>query len=149
MKQASVDDHVSRALKREPGGAASHSLRSLRRSTQGGDDERRHQALRRSQKGRLEPERAKNDNADHKCRARAAAACDLNAPHFGLRPRLCGWMTKSRTGPSASTPGEGMYFAWNDALSQNDADALLSLYSEDAWFETPLVPAPAWTPIGA
>ncbi|MBV9834163.1 MAG: nuclear transport factor 2 family protein [Alphaproteobacteria bacterium] len=33
-----------------------------------------------------------------------------------------------------------MYFAWNDALSRNDADALLSLYAEDAWLESPLVP---------
>ena len=33
-----------------------------------------------------------------------------------------------------------MYFAWNDALSRNDADALLALYAEDAWFESPLVP---------
>lgn len=41
---------------------------------------------------------------------------------------------------SGSTPVERMYFAWNDALSRNDADALLALYAEDAWFESPLVP---------
>jgi hypothetical protein len=41
---------------------------------------------------------------------------------------------------AGSTPVERMYFAWNDALSHNDADALLALYAEDAWFESPLVP---------
>ncbi len=41
---------------------------------------------------------------------------------------------------SGSTPVERMYFLWNDALSRNDADALLALYAEDAWFESPLVP---------
>ena len=39
-----------------------------------------------------------------------------------------------------STPVERIYFAWNDALSRNDADALLALYAEDTWFESPLVP---------
>ena len=33
-----------------------------------------------------------------------------------------------------------MYFAWNEALSKNDAEALLALYAEDAIFESPLVP---------
>ncbi|MBV8738935.1 MAG: nuclear transport factor 2 family protein [Alphaproteobacteria bacterium] len=33
-----------------------------------------------------------------------------------------------------------MYFAWNDALSRNDAAALLALYATDAVFESPLVP---------
>ncbi|UQR61118.1 hypothetical protein LRP30_29670 [Bradyrhizobium sp. C-145] len=41
---------------------------------------------------------------------------------------------------AGSTPVERMYFAWNDALSHNDADGLLALYAEDAWFESPLVP---------
>lgn len=41
---------------------------------------------------------------------------------------------------NGSTPVERMYFAWNDALSRNDAEALLMLYAEDAWFESPLVP---------
>jgi hypothetical protein len=39
-----------------------------------------------------------------------------------------------------STPVERMYFAWDDALSRNDADALLALYAKDAHFESPLVP---------
>jgi ketosteroid isomerase-like protein len=39
-----------------------------------------------------------------------------------------------------STPVERMYFAWNDALSRNDAAALLALYAQDAHFESPLVP---------
>ena len=33
-----------------------------------------------------------------------------------------------------------MYFAWNDALSGNDAEGLLALYARDAHFESPLVP---------
>jgi hypothetical protein len=33
-----------------------------------------------------------------------------------------------------------MYFAWNDALSRNDAAALAALYGPDALFESPLVP---------
>jgi ketosteroid isomerase-like protein len=41
---------------------------------------------------------------------------------------------------SGITPVERMYFAWNDALARNDADTLLHLYAEDAWFESPLVP---------
>jgi ketosteroid isomerase-like protein len=41
---------------------------------------------------------------------------------------------------SGSTPIERMYFAWNDALSRNDAAALLALYAPDAVFESPLVP---------
>jgi hypothetical protein len=41
---------------------------------------------------------------------------------------------------SGSTPVERVYFAWNEALSRNDADALLDLYAEDIWFESPLVP---------
>jgi len=41
---------------------------------------------------------------------------------------------------AGTTPVERMYFAWNDALSQNNSDALLGLYAEDAWFESPLVP---------
>ncbi len=42
--------------------------------------------------------------------------------------------------PTGSTPVERMYFAWNDALSRNDAEALLALYAKDAHFESPLVP---------
>jgi ketosteroid isomerase-like protein len=41
---------------------------------------------------------------------------------------------------AGTTPVERMYFAWNDALSRNDADGLLALYAEDAWLESPLVP---------
>lgn len=39
-----------------------------------------------------------------------------------------------------SSPVERMYFAWNDALSRNDADGLLALYAQDAVLESPLVP---------
>lgn len=39
-----------------------------------------------------------------------------------------------------STPIERMYFAWDDALSHNDAEALLAPYAADAVFESPLVP---------
>jgi ketosteroid isomerase-like protein len=39
-----------------------------------------------------------------------------------------------------STPVERIYFAWNDALSRNDAQALLALYAPDAHVESPLVP---------
>jgi hypothetical protein len=39
-----------------------------------------------------------------------------------------------------ATPVERMYFAWNDALSRNDAEGLLMLYARDAHFESPLVP---------
>lgn len=41
---------------------------------------------------------------------------------------------------AGATPVERMYFAWNDALAHDDADALLSLYAEDAVLESPLVP---------
>ena len=41
---------------------------------------------------------------------------------------------------SPATPVERMYFAWNDALSHNDAEALLALYAPDAELESPLVP---------
>src|SRR3954469_89462 len=44
------------------------------------------------------------------------------------------------TGARASTPVERVYFAWNDALSRNDAAALLALYAENTHFESPLVP---------
>lgn len=40
---------------------------------------------------------------------------------------------------AGATPVERMYFAWNDALAHDDADALLSLYAEDAVLESPLV----------
>jgi len=39
-----------------------------------------------------------------------------------------------------STPIERIYVAWDDALSRNDAAALLALYAPDAVFESPLVP---------
>jgi hypothetical protein len=40
----------------------------------------------------------------------------------------------------ASMPAERVHFAWNDALSRNEAEALLALYAGDAHFESPLVP---------
>jgi hypothetical protein len=44
------------------------------------------------------------------------------------------------TESQSSTRVERVYFAWNDALSRNDAAALLALYAKDAHFESPLVP---------
>lgn len=41
---------------------------------------------------------------------------------------------------SGSTPVERMYFAWDEALSRNDSEALLALYAEDARLESPLIP---------
>jgi ketosteroid isomerase-like protein len=38
-----------------------------------------------------------------------------------------------------SIPIESMYFAWDDALSRNDAAGLLPLYAPDAVFESLLV----------
>jgi hypothetical protein len=52
-------------------------------------------------------------------------------------------MQKENLMPEAdplSSPVERMYFAWNEALSRNDAAALLALYAPDAVFESPLVP---------
>ena len=45
-----------------------------------------------------------------------------------------------QTASAASTPVERMYFAWDEALSNNDAAGLLALYAKDAHFESPLVP---------
>jgi hypothetical protein len=39
-----------------------------------------------------------------------------------------------------STPVERIYFAWNKALSRNDAAAITALYAPDATIESPLVP---------
>ena len=39
-----------------------------------------------------------------------------------------------------STPVERIYFAWDDALSRNDAAAITALYAPDATIESPLVP---------
>ena len=48
--------------------------------------------------------------------------------------------TSAQANSTASTPVERMYFAWNEALSRNDAAGLLALYAKDAHFESPLVP---------
>ena len=48
--------------------------------------------------------------------------------------------SKLNSESKGATPVERMYFAWNDALSRNDAAALLALYAKDAHFESPLVP---------
>jgi ketosteroid isomerase-like protein len=42
--------------------------------------------------------------------------------------------------PAEATPVEQIYFAWDDALSRNDKDALLALYTPDAVIESPLIP---------
>lgn len=39
-----------------------------------------------------------------------------------------------------ATPIERVYYEWDQALSKNDANALLQLYAPDAVFESPLVP---------
>ena len=46
----------------------------------------------------------------------------------------------SNNGHLQTTPIERIYVAWDDALSRNDAAALLALYAPDAVFESPLVP---------
>ena len=46
----------------------------------------------------------------------------------------------SNNGHLQTTPIERIYVAWDDALSRNDAAALLALYGPDAVFESPLVP---------
>ncbi|HEV8388599.1 MAG TPA: nuclear transport factor 2 family protein [Dongiaceae bacterium] len=40
---------------------------------------------------------------------------------------------------SKSTPVERVYFAWDDALSRNDMEALLALYAPDAVLESPVI----------
>jgi ketosteroid isomerase-like protein len=42
--------------------------------------------------------------------------------------------------PVENTPVERVYFAWDDALSRNDMEALLALYATDAVIESPLIP---------
>jgi len=49
-------------------------------------------------------------------------------------------LSKSSTPASGATPVEQVYFAWDDALSRNDKDALLALYAPDAVLESPLIP---------
>lgn len=52
-------------------------------------------------------------------------------------------MTQTATPPTRAaeaSPIEHMYYAWDKALSDNDAVALLALYAPDAVFESPLVP---------
>ncbi len=44
------------------------------------------------------------------------------------------------TQQAQATPVESVYYAWDEALSRNDAAALLALYAPDAVFESPLVP---------
>lgn len=39
-----------------------------------------------------------------------------------------------------ASPVERMYFEWDKALSENDANALLQLYAPDGVIESPLVP---------
>lgn len=39
-----------------------------------------------------------------------------------------------------ASPVERMYFEWNEALSRNDAKALLELYAPDGVIESPLIP---------
>lgn len=46
----------------------------------------------------------------------------------------------SQSSASPTTPPERIYYAWNDALSRNDAAALTALYAPDAEIESPLIP---------
>ena len=39
-----------------------------------------------------------------------------------------------------ATPVERIYYEWDKALSNNDAQALLALYAPDATLESPLIP---------
>lgn len=48
---------------------------------------------------------------------------------------------RNLTAEGSSNPDiERIYFQWNEALSSNNADALLSLYAPDAELESPLIP---------
>jgi len=49
-------------------------------------------------------------------------------------------LSKSSIPATAATPVEQIYFAWDDALSRNDKEALLALYAPDAVIESPLIP---------
>jgi hypothetical protein len=49
-------------------------------------------------------------------------------------------LSKSSRPTTGTTPVEHVYFAWDDALSRNDKDALLALYAPDAVIESPLIP---------
>lgn len=42
--------------------------------------------------------------------------------------------------PKLSTPVERIYYEWDKALSNNDAQALLDLYAPDATLESPVIP---------
>src|SRR5882724_1213106 len=48
--------------------------------------------------------------------------------------------SKSSIPAIEATPVEQVYFAWDDALSRNDKEALLALYAPDAVIESPLIP---------
>ena len=45
-----------------------------------------------------------------------------------------------RDGRQYASPVERIYYEWDKALSQNNADAILKLYAEDAVVESPLIP---------
>lgn len=52
-------------------------------------------------------------------------------------------MPMPRTGPKEqhyATPVERVYYEWDKALSENNANALLELYAPDAVIESPLIP---------
>lgn len=47
---------------------------------------------------------------------------------------------ETRKPQATASPVERVYFEWDRALSQNDANALLALYAPDAVIESPLIP---------
>src|SRR5262245_19958518 len=57
-----------------------------------------------------------------------------------MEPTMNQQLSKSSSATTAATPVEHVYFAWDDALSRNDKDALLALYAHDATIESPLIP---------
>ena len=48
-------------------------------------------------------------------------------------------MNNSKEQKTKLTP-EQIYYAWDDAVANNDMEALLSLYADDAVLESPLIP---------
>jgi hypothetical protein len=80
------------------------------------------------------------NDSDHKTNF---ARLEASGANVEMNRSIIQKVGNSHAGPAAasgSTPVERMYFAWDDALSRNDAEGLLALYAKDAHFESPLVP---------
>lgn len=80
------------------------------------------------------------NDPDHKANLARLEASGANVAMTRSFIRKLGNAHAAADVPGGSTPVERMYFAWDDALARNDAEALLALYARDAHFESPLVP---------